>query len=78
MVFLKKYTRVNVIVKNVDVQNIQSLLSVKSNSPGHSLYAMKVLILEQVKIRSSDYRKEKEKYFINKFNTFHEGMNRRQ
>ena len=48
------------------------------NSPGHSLSDMKVLILEQVKIRSAEYRKEREKYFIHKFNTFYEGMNRQQ
>ena len=44
---------------------------------GHSLSNMKVSILEQVKIRSIEYRKEREKYFINIFNTFHSGMNRR-
>ena len=36
------------------------------NSPGHSLSDMKVLIIEQVKIRMAEYRKEREKYFINK------------
>ena len=45
-------------------------------SPGHSLSDMKIIILEQVKIRSETYRKEREKYFINKFNTYYEGMNR--
>ena len=45
-------------------------------SPGHSLSDMKIIILEQVKFRNSAYRKEREKYFINKLNTFYEGMNR--
>ena len=46
------------------------------NSQGHSIADMSVLILEQV--RSSDplYRKEREKYFIRKFNTYYNGMNR--
>ena len=46
------------------------------NSPGHSLADTTVTILE--KVRSSDdlYRKEREKYFIRKFNTFYKGLNR--
>ena len=46
------------------------------NTIGHSLSHMKVTILEQVKIRSSEYRKERERYHINKFNTYYKGMNR--
>ena len=45
-------------------------------SPGHSLSDMRILILEQVKVRSLAYRKEREKFFINKFNTYYKGMNR--
>ena len=46
------------------------------NSPGHSLSDLTILILE--KVRSSDdmYRKEREKYFIRKFNTYYNGLNR--
>ena len=47
-------------------------------SPGHSLSDMKVIILEQVKIKDPLYRKERERYFINKFNTYYQGMNRQQ
>ena len=46
------------------------------NLPGHSLAHMKVTILEKVRNSNSDYRREREKYFINKFNTFYEGMNK--
>ena len=46
------------------------------NLPGHSLSDLKIIILEQVKIRSVLYKKEREKYFINKFNTLYEGLNR--
>ena len=46
------------------------------NSPGHSLSDLSIVILE--KVRSSDdlYRKEREKYFIRKFNTYYKGLNR--
>jgi hypothetical protein len=46
------------------------------NSPGHSLSVLSIVILE--KVRSSDdmYRKEREKYFIRKFNTYYKGLNR--
>ena len=46
------------------------------NSPGHSLSYLSIVILE--KVRSSDdlYRKEREKYFIRKFNTYYNGLNR--
>ena len=35
--------------------------------PGHSLANMRCTVLEQVKVKSDLYRKEREKYFINKF-----------
>ena len=46
------------------------------NKPGHSLSDMTLTVLE--KVRSSDdmYRKEREKYFIRKFNTYYKGLNR--
>ena len=47
-------------------------------SPGHSLSDMKIIILEQVKIQDTLYRKEREKYFIHKLNTYYQGMNRQQ
>ena len=46
------------------------------NLPGHSLADVKITILEQVKKNDTMYRKEREKYFINKFNTHHHGLNR--
>ena len=41
------------------------------NLPGHSLANMKISVIEQPKQRNSSYRKEREKYFINKFNTYY-------
>ena len=48
------------------------------NLKGHGLSDMKIIIIEQVKIQDVQYRKEREKYFINKFNTYYEGMNKKQ
>ena len=41
------------------------------NSPGHSLSDMTITILEKVKLNDALYRKEREKYFIRKSNTFY-------
>ena len=46
------------------------------SSPGHSLADLKITVLEQVKKKDDLYRKEREKYFIQKFNTYHNGLNR--
>ena len=45
------------------------------NLPGHSL-ALKVTVLEQSKSRDEEYIREREKYFIRKFDTFNDGINR--
>ena len=46
------------------------------NMPGHNLSNMSVTIIEQVKKNDMMYRKERESYFIRKFNTLYNGMNR--
>ena len=46
------------------------------NLPGHSLVNMTVTVLEKVKRADTQYRKQREKYFINKFNSFYKGLNR--
>jgi hypothetical protein len=48
------------------------------NLPGHSLANMKFTILEQVKTNNENYRKERERYLINKFDTFYRGLNRQR
>ena len=45
------------------------------NLPGHSKANMKVTILEKVLNEDIQYRKEREKYLIRKFNTFYCGLN---
>jgi hypothetical protein len=47
------------------------------NKPGHSLGNMTVTILKKVKSKDPFYRKERETYYIRKFNTFYRGLNLR-
>ena len=48
------------------------------NSPGHSLSDLSITILERVKTMDDLYRREREKYFIRKFNTFYRELTDRQ
>lgn len=59
-------------------KNIDKATGAHFNLPGHSLDNMKFTILEQVKRNDESYRREREKYLINKFNTFHKGLNRQK
>ena len=45
------------------------------NLPDHSLADLPGTILEQSKRNNDPYRKQREEYHINRFNTFHIGMN---
>ena len=47
------------------------------NEPGHSLENMTITIIEKVKKTEEMYRKEREKMHISKFNTYHNGLNRK-
>ena len=48
------------------------------NLPGHSLDNMRVSVIETINNKSEFYRKNREKYFIEKFNTKYKGLNRNQ
>ena len=48
------------------------------NSRGHSLADMEFSVLETFKKGSHHLRKEREKYYINKFNTKHKGLNNKK
>ena len=48
------------------------------SKPGHALHDLKVTVLENVKNRDTQYRKERESYLIRKFNAFYKGMNKSQ
>ena len=47
------------------------------NEPGHQIEHMKVIAIEKLKNKNTQYRKEKEKFFIQKFDSFHNGINKR-
>ena len=57
-------------------ENMEQTTREHFNLPGHNISNMKVTIVERVKKNDDQYRKEREKYFINKFNTFYRGINR--
>ena len=57
-------------------QVIRATRGVHFNLPGHSLTNLKVMILEKVKKHDEMYRKQGEEYFMNKFNTYYEDINK--
>ena len=60
----------------VSNEDISTATGEHFNSPGHSLSDMSIVVLEKVRSTDDLYRKEREKYFIRKFNTFYQGLNR--
>ena len=56
--------------------NLKQATGLHFNTPGHSLDNMKFIIIEKSKETNENYRKEREKFFIQKFNTFKNGLNR--
>ena len=48
------------------------------NMPGHALADLRVAVIEQTRGKSSAYRKEREHYYIRKFDTFYHGLNRQK
>ena len=61
---------------NINQQIVRVTTGDHFNLPGHSLANLKVSILEAVKKNYILYRKERETYFINKFNTYYHGWNK--
>ena len=47
------------------------------STAGHSLSELKILVIEQVKKKDIKYRKQREMYFIQKFNTLNIGLNKK-
>ena len=45
------------------------------NSSGHSLHNITITIVEKVKHQDKDYRLEREKFYIKKFDTYNNGLN---
>ena len=47
------------------------------NLPGRSLADMQITVLEQTRYKEDAYRKEREEYYIRKFNTVYCGLNKK-
>ena len=47
------------------------------NEPGHEIEHMQIIAIEKLQNKNPQYRKEKEKFFIQKFDTYYNGINRR-
>jgi len=60
----------------INNQKIEYATGQHFNQPGHGLSNLKISILEKQNNQDETYRKLREKYFINKFNTFYRGMNK--
>ena len=70
---------------NIGLQSIRAIFQTRLpvgptgahwNLPGHTLANLKVTVLEQSKSRDKEYIREHENYFIKKFDTFNDGINR--
>ena len=59
-------------------ENLSTATGAHFNSTGHSLSDMKISIIEQVKKKDDIYRKQREHYHIEKFNTFNRGLNKQK
>ena len=49
---------------------------IQFNQHGHRVSYVRITILEKMKTSEERYRKERERYLINKFNTYYKGINR--
>ena len=62
--------------KYIRNENTEQATGAHFNLPGHSISNFTVTILERVKVQDDRFRKEREKYYINKSNTFYKGINK--
>ena len=60
----------------VNTQNISKATEAHFNSKGHSVSDMRVTVLEKVFSQDPQFRKQREKLYIQKFNTRYRGINR--
>ena len=62
-------------IGDIRTKKLEKPVAKHFNQPGHSLSDMTATIIEKVKVNCVQYRKEREKYLIRKFNTFYGGLN---
>ena len=58
-------------------KHLQHATGLHFNQPGHCLADMRFIAIEKSKRNNTLYRKEREEYFIRKFNTYNKGMNKK-
>ena len=46
--------------------------------PDHSLSDLSITVIKQSKKNYNSYRKKREEYHINRFHTFHKGLNKKK
>ena len=71
----KLYDRFSEHLGYVRTKKLNKATGAHFNSKGHNISNMTVTILEKVRSTNWQYRKEREKYLIRKFNTFYGGLN---
>ena len=54
------------------------LTDVHFTMPGQSLANLRVRVIEHIRGRGSEYRNEREHYFIRRFDTFYKGRNKQK
>ena len=69
--------RVSEHVGYIKTNKIETSTGAHFNLPGHSVANLTATIIEKVKSEDIFYRKERETYHIQKFNTFYSGLNLR-
>jgi hypothetical protein len=67
--------RISEHIGYVNTNKLDKVTGNHFNQPGHSKSNMKITIIEKVKSEETQYRKEREKFLIRKFNTFYCGLN---
>ena len=62
----------------INKEQVDTATGAHYNQPGHQLSDLSVTILEVSRKQEDNYRKEREKYFINLFNTNYKGLNKQK
>ena len=68
-------TRISQHLGYINTKKLDQPTGKHFNEPGHSKANLKTTILEKVKVNDLQYRKEREHYHIQKFQTFYRGLN---
>ena len=59
-------------------QRLDTPIGAHFNSPGHTLGDLAITVIEKSKRNNHPYRRQREEYHINRFNTYYKGMNKQK